>query len=171
MGFRRWNAPSPIFHVSNALAGSLLWVPDDNVLQAFCFDSNPTLGPRNLICLTTILVNGIGELPDINGLPVFNFGGNPCFCVGLSLIEVVLASERGDRDIISRGPDVVVEESLELQCPCAGVINNVKIRAKFAFREGHIIFEEDREVKDRFDLWGGIEGWVQIRNLVDASTR
>jgi len=105
--------PSTIFHISDSLASHLLWIPDHDVLQAFRLDLYPTLGPRNLIYLATIHVNRIGELPDVNFIPLLKYGGGLSFCGGCSLIEVVLARERGDLDIVSRSPDVVVEESLE----------------------------------------------------------
>lgn len=114
LGSSRSNAPSTIFHVPDGLASSLLWIPDDNVFQTFRLDFDSTLGPRNLIRLTAILIDGIGELPDIDTLPLFNFGSGPRFRRGLSLIEIVLAGERGDRHIIGRSPDIVVEESLKL---------------------------------------------------------
>lgn len=104
----RLNTPSAIFHVFNSFASSLLWIPDDNVLQAFRLDLDFTLGPIDLVLLIGIHVNRIGELPDVNVLSVFKFTG------GLSFIEVGLVRKRGDRHNIGRSPDVVVEKSLEL---------------------------------------------------------
>ena len=110
----RLNTPSAIFHVLNSFASSLLWIPDDNVLQAFRLDLDFTLGPIDLVLLIGIHVNRIGELPDVNVLSVFKFTGGLGFCGGLSFIEVGLVRKRGDRHNIGRSPDVVVEKSLEL---------------------------------------------------------
>ena len=159
------NAPSTSFHVPDSPAGSLLWVPDDKVLQAFRLDSDPALRPSDIIHLAGILVDGIGELLDIDILSLFNFGCGPRLWGCFGLIEVILACEWEDLDIISRGTDVVVEESLELQLIFVGLVCNMNIRAKFAFCEGHDVFEEDREVEDLLHLWCGTKSWRRIRNL------
>ena len=167
----RPNAPSTIFHISNSHTDSLLRVPDDNIFQAFRLDLDSALGPRHLIRLTTIFVDGICELLDIDDLSLFDLGGGSRFFSGCGLIEVVLAGERGDCNIISWSPDIVVEESLKLQCIRVGVVGYVNVRAQFTFYEGHNVFEEDRIVEHRLDLGCETESWWQIIKLANEGMR
>lgn len=106
--------PATSFHVADLGSSGLLRIPDHNVLEVLGFYLYTTPWPNDLILPTRAIVYGVRELLDVNARPTFHLALRFQLFGGLRLVEVSDTLEWGDRDIVCRCANVVVEESLEL---------------------------------------------------------
>ena len=156
------NSPSFILHIPNFRTCRFLGVPDDDVLQLPNLDLYTTSRPCDFILPSCIFIHRIGELANVNSCSGLDFRLALGFLRRLRFVIILLILQRENKNVVRRGPDIVVEQSLEFEIirrisRGGRRVLDVDISAKLMLSQGNDICEMEWLVIFCRD----IRGWLK----------
>jgi hypothetical protein len=126
-----------LFHIPYLAATFSLRVPDSQCREPAQLKHQTATGPRNIDLRWRIFIDRIREPAHVNTATLLLFQYVPRLYRFFRLVDISLSEQGRDRNFVSGGTNVSVQQCLKIQCLRGRGVRHMDIRAELVFPQGN----------------------------------